>query len=51
VYRLGLMELDMKANGKIIRPMVRGNFGTLMEIFLKVSGKMTKPMAKELIFM
>jgi len=37
-YKLGLMVLDMKENGKIIKLVVKESFGMLMEIFLKVNG-------------
>lgn len=50
-YKLGQMELDMKATGKIIKHMEKENFGMLMEIFFRENGKMIKPMVKELIFM
>ena len=45
VYKFGLMELDMKENGKITKLMEKENSGMWMEMYLMVNGVMIKPMA------
>lgn len=50
-YKFGLMELNMKDIGKIIRLMGKESFGMLMETFLMVNGKMIRHMVTEFIFM
>lgn len=49
-YRFGLMELNMKDNGNIIKLMVRGNSLMLMGIFMMVIGKMIWLVVMEYMF-
>lgn len=46
-FKFGLMAHVMKANGAIIKRMVKASFGTLMAIFTKVNGRMTKQTGTE----
>jgi hypothetical protein len=43
-YKYGLMELNMRGNGKETRLMEKGPFGILMVISLKESGRKIKQM-------
>lgn len=45
------MELGTKVNGRITKPVEKGNFGMLMVIFSRENGKMTKQMDTECISM
>lgn len=40
--RSGLMVLDMKVNGNLIKQMGKVNSGMLMVMFMKAIGRMTK---------
>lgn len=46
-YKYGLMVLDMKGNGIIIRQMDKENLYMLMEMFMMASGMMIKPLEVE----
>ena len=50
VFKYGLMVLDMKAIGNIIKLVEKENSGMLMVMYLKDNGKMIKLMAMEYIF-
>lgn len=51
VFRSGLMDQDMSANGKTIKPMAKELSIMLMGMFIKENGLMTKPVVKEPILM
>lgn len=48
--KFGVMEQNMKGNGRITELMAEVNFGILMGISLMENGRMIKPVEKEFIF-
>ena len=50
-FKDGLMGLNTKATGKIIKLMGKENFIMSMEIFLKVNGKMIRQTGMEFTVM
>ena len=50
-YRFGLMGLNMKANGSIIKLKVKGHFGMLKEMSMMENLKMIKQMVMAYILM
>ena len=48
-YKYGMMEQNMKVNGKMINQMDMELFTMQMEMFIKEVGKMIKQMEKEYI--
>ena len=43
-FKNGMMEQNMKVNGKMVKQMVMVHFIILVEIYIKVIGKMIKQM-------
>jgi len=50
-FKFGLMEVNTKATGKMIKLTLEENFIMQMEIFMKENGLMIKPMDMESILM
>lgn len=49
-FKYGVMELNMKDNGKIIELRDRVNFGILVVIYMKENGKRIEHVVKEHIY-